>query len=158
MKKYILIVSQVFPGTHPRKGWLTLFGPKILNSKKKHTIRENYALWKKRIDEVNAGKAVISVRYWTGRPYYSPQNFLFNIYAGQVGIEKCSVYMNDDKPGLPSISIGSDDITKGILTDNETLKVIENDGISVQDFIDWFKKPVHNGCIIHFTNLRYGKV
>lgn len=100
IKTYVLTVSRNFPATHPRKGEKTEFVLKIQNGlgitckncrevsrfdgdccgylpgqkgEKLHTIRANYDFWKKRIDEVNEGKAILSLRYWTGKPYCSKQ-------------------------------------------------------------------------------------
>ena len=62
MKTYVLTISKNFPSTHSKKGTPTNFFYKIKSGDKKHTIRANYELWKKRIDEVNEGKAIISLR------------------------------------------------------------------------------------------------
>jgi len=91
IKIYKMPISRVFPATHPRVGELTLFYDKIRNGMKSidyshnnasnecklHTVRANYKLWKKRIDEVNAGEAVLVVYEWEGKPYHSWQNNLF---------------------------------------------------------------------------------
>lgn len=45
--------------------------------KKLHTCRANYSLWKKRIDEVNEGKAILVIYEWTDKPYNSITNKLF---------------------------------------------------------------------------------
>ena len=64
MKTYNIMLSVVFPATHPRKGQPTGFKEKVLRAvcktgerylsdirPKVHTIRANYPLWKKRIEE-----------------------------------------------------------------------------------------------------------
>lgn len=73
MKTYVITVSEKFPTKHKRKGEPTFFRENILAVKKIHTIRNNYEFWKKRIDEVQNGNAVLSIRVWTGKPYASPQ-------------------------------------------------------------------------------------
>lgn len=55
MKTYVLTFSRRFPGTHPRAGEATNFVEKILGHEKIHTIRSNFPLWKKRIEEVQKG-------------------------------------------------------------------------------------------------------
>ena len=100
MKTYVLMVSERFPQTHKRKGELTYFPTKIKNGEKIHTIRANYDLWEKRINDIKNGLARLSVRVWE--------------------------------------------------------EIAKNDGLSLEDFCDWFKvrsnKPM---AIIHFTAMRY---
>lgn len=102
MKTYVLTVSRYFPTTHKRKGERTSFVCKILHAinfdeagnglykicsnecetscfrrlidPKIHTIRANYDLWAKRIKEVQEGKAILSIRYWSGKPYHKDEN------------------------------------------------------------------------------------
>ena len=81
MKTHVLIVSRTFPKKHPKAGQPTYFDSKILltidptihavveldgevtTEKKLTTIRSNYELWKKRIDEVNQGIAIAKGEY-----------------------------------------------------------------------------------------------
>jgi hypothetical protein len=102
LKTYVLIVSRNFPTTHPRKGEPTYFPENILKGlnmntdesidPKGHTIRGNYDLWKKRIDEVAAGKAVLSIRYWTGKPYNSKQETIIDLTEDHgVGVQKIAI-------------------------------------------------------------------
>jgi hypothetical protein len=163
MKCYVLIVSRFFPKTHPMCGHETYFVDNIENEKKIHTIRLNYELWKKRINEVNSKKAYISLRYWSGSPY----NYLRD---GSKQIEFGRLY----KAGIQKIEMHhfSTKLNQGYLTTIETQidgrhagvglrDVAENDGLMYQDFRRWFfpdykKNDVHvNGGIIHFTDFRY---
>ena len=88
MKTYVITLSQNFPAKHPRKGEPTNFNVQLLNAvwrshnmsvgfpqfgMKLHTIRANYELWSKRFKKIDAGNAVLAVRYWTGKPYHSKQ-------------------------------------------------------------------------------------
>src|SRR3954469_18122827 len=84
LKKYVLTVSEKFPKTHPRSGHDTEFANKILDRTKIHTIRGNYPFWSKRIDAINRGEAILSIRQWTGKPYNSPQIEIHTLYRGQV--------------------------------------------------------------------------
>ena len=112
-----------------------------------HTIRANYPLWKKRIDEVNAGKAVLSIRYWSGKPYNSKQVEIAKLT--EAGIQMLE---------FTSLGFRSRPIINGYMEDgNYFSKLAKNDGLSLQDFEDWFKgydlsQPM---AIIHFTNFRY---
>lgn len=144
LKVYVLMVSQVFPCKHPRAGEETNFLSLILFQSKKHTIRLNFALWEKRIAEINAGRAVLHIRYWTGKPYKSKQQTYVELTQGQVGLQKLTfdrflVFIDD---------IGSDVQLKTLA---------KNDGLSKEDFVNWFKpfKLDHDYAIIHFTKFRY---
>ncbi len=144
MKTYILIISEKFPKTHPKAGEPTNFALAIKHYDKIHTIRGNYDLWLKRFEKINAGEAVLSVRVWSGKPYKSKQQEIFRYdYKRKIGIEK-----------LMFEKVGDYQMPK--LTDLITLA--KNDGLSLQDFKDWFKgsdfsKPM---AVIHFTDFRYG--
>lgn len=161
MKKYVIILSQAFPVTHPRKGEPTGFKEKVLvaiNSKndpsryvseyKAHTIRANYEFWKKRFDEINAGNACLSLRQWTGKPYRSKQVEIVRLTKDDgIGIEKL-VFPNRSTAWVnyPNRRL-SVDISYLALAD----------GLSLEDWCAWFRhydlsKPL---AIIHFTPLRY---
>jgi hypothetical protein len=140
LKTYVLIVSCNFPATHTNAKQPTFFVPKIKKVEKIHTIRTNYYFWKKRIDEINKGNAVLSVRFWTGNPYNSKQKEVCKFH--KLGIQKIDISTK---------KIKIDKIEK---TDIRTT-LSHNDGLSLTDFNNWFKKPLKNGCIIHFTERRY---
>jgi hypothetical protein len=77
VKIYRMQLSRVFPATHPRAGETTDFAEKIKAIRKTHTIRANYELGKKRIDEVDAGNAILIIYEWEGKTYRSAQKNLF---------------------------------------------------------------------------------
>lgn len=139
-KTYVLIISPRFPKTHKRSGECTDFYSNIMDEVKLHTIRNNYPLWKHRVDEINAGRAVLSVRAWEGLPYRSPQLEL--IEYSSVGIQQLEQtplcwWVDTEFPA-------------------STIDLAENDGLSLEDFEDWFKKPPKEPiAIIHFTDFRY---
>lgn len=153
-KCYVLTVSKNFPSYHPKKGENTGFVDMIMNSKKIHTIRGNYELWKKRIDEVNEGKAYISLRYWSDQPYKSKQVEFLKLYKfGYQSIEWNEHLMfsidGSDWDSLDNI----------ILYNIDPIHTLSrNDGLSYRDFYNWFKlrepKPF-SGIIIHFTDFKY---
>lgn len=144
-KVYVITLSKVFPVNHPRRGDDTDFYLKMFMDEKLHTIRGNYQFWKRRIDEVNAGNAVLEIRQWTGKPYCSKQETKFVLNSG-LGYQKinvkCKKFVFIEIDNLPLISV-------------DYLTVIENDGLNEEDFKAWFKKDLTDGIIIHFTYLRY---
>lgn len=150
MKTYVLTLSKVFPKNHKRAGEPTDFELLFKDNNyfdKIHTIRANYPLWEQRISEIQAGRAVLSVRQWTGNPYRSKQVEIASLTADDgVGIQKLSF-------SREMLSFEIDD--KGFAIPEDLLA--ENDGLSLEDWIDWFKgydldKPM---AIIHFTKFRY---
>lgn len=155
IKTHVLIVSRTFPGTHPKAGEKTGFIDSIYFGNKKHTIRSNYDLWKNRIDEINAGTAILSVRYWSGRPYHKDKN----------GIGQIEVLQLDKNSGIGVQELKSTDGTLaliqskiGIAQHYHMATLAKNDGLSFEDFKAWFKDydMTTPKAIIHFTkNFRY---
>lgn len=150
MKTYVLTLSKVFPKTHKRAGEPTDFELLFKDNNyfdKIHTIRANYPLWGERISRIQEGKARLSIRQWTGKPYRSKQVEIASLTADDgVGIQKLSF-------SREMLSFEIDD--KGFAIPESLLA--ENDGLSLEDWIDWFKgydldKPM---AIIHFTKFRY---
>ena len=152
MKTFVLTVSRRFPVTHKRKVELTFFADKLYFGQKIHTIRANYNLWFKRIEQVQKGEAILSIRYWSGKPYNSKQFEIRQLDKDSgIGVQRIEFY--EDKDGVPSI--------KYPLINNHAepdIKVIaDNDGLSFEDFKEWFKgydlsEPM---AILHFTKFRY---
>lgn len=142
MKTYVLIVSTKFPSTHYKAGQTTDFVRKIADCIKLHTLRQNYGLWAKRAKEINDGKAILSVRIWTGLPRKSPQKEVLTFTS--IGVEK--LRMKDNEVFINGKAAG---FTTSLLA--------ENDGLSFAEFLDWFKNhdPSQTLAIIHFTTLRY---
>lgn len=151
MKTYVITVSRTFPATHRMAGEPTGFETAIFEGTKIHTIRANYEYWKKRIEAVQNGEAIISIRVWSGKPYASPQVELkrFSKEDG-VGIQKLMFHSN----GLWTRS----SIDNGDQIEKVSIKKLsENDGLEFVDFLNWFEKydisqPL---AIIHFTSFRY---
>lgn len=145
MKTYIITVSRIFPKTHKRAGEKTQFTNKIFNGSKIHTIRSNYELWTKRINEVKEGKALISLRFWSGRPYNSKQ----------IEFSKITSENNIDVQKIQIDGVWRYKINDG-LTRFGIEEIANNDGLSVQDFKEWFKNYDYAPmAIIHFTGKRY---
>ena len=150
MKTYVLTISQQFTTTHERKGQDTNFIPLILQGSKKHTIRGNYDLWKKRFDKINAGEAVLSIRVWEGKPYNSKQIEMLQLdNTNGIGIEKVIFddYLYSCRIDGTRFSVSSENIP-------------DNDGLSLGDFEEWFKgyDLSNEMVIIHFTDFRYNSI
>lgn len=150
MKTYVITVSEKFPKTHLKAGQETGFIDKIINKHKIHTIRSNYALWKKRFEEIDKGKACLSVRVWEGVAYKSKQREIFVFYKSD-GISLQKIEFNNEENLY---------IYESSWIDNKpqlVWDVAKNDGLKFEDFLHWFKdydlsEPM---AIIHFTNFRY---
>lgn len=142
-KIVVLMVSRVFPSYHKSKGELTRFEQKIRDKNKIHTIRANYEKWKRKIDQIRNGEAVLSIREWQGVPYHSKQNYLF--YYNQEDALEVSKLTKDENGYLinDTIRVSEEELAK-------------NDGLTLDEFQEWFKVfPSEPMAIIHFTGFRY---
>lgn len=153
MKTYVITLAKVFPAGHPRAGEPTHFRHKVeaaINGwsdhwLKLHTIRGNYSLWKKRFEQIDAGKACLSIREWSGKPYHSKQVEIARLTKEDgIGIQKLEYNFKEC-----ILQIGN------LLLDPERLAL--NDGLTRKEWENWFNgsdfsKPL---AIIHFTKFRY---
>jgi len=161
VKTYVITVSRVFPIKHNLAGEPTYFINSIINTInrniqtyriKAHTIRSNYPLWEKRIKEVQAGKAILSLRYWDGKPYRSKQKEILALDSSSgIGIQKLVFFEGDSY--CPYVYQDNSTSNNPVLIE----KLANNDGLTLEEFIEWFKdydltKPL---AIIHFTKFRY---
>jgi len=151
MKTYVITLSKYFLATHKRAGEKTNFKEKFLSGEKIHTIRANYPLWEKRIKEVQEGRAVLSIRQWTGKPYRSKQIEIATLTAKNgIGVQKLIFVGNDIM--LPVVEYGGNKFRS-----MDRYRLASNDGLSFKNWVDWFRgydlsKPM---AIIHFTKFRY---
>lgn len=136
----VLIVAKTFLKYHGKSGEPTDFGNKIQSGEKIHTIRSNFKEWEKKIRKIQEGDATLSVRQWLGVPYRSAQVKLFEF--DDVSIQKLEFI--DGKfivDGEREVKIG---------------ELAKNDGLTVQDFKDWFKVfPTTPMAVIHWTKFKY---
>ena len=142
-KQVVLMIAKNFLAYHKKAGQSTEFEAKIKDKEKVHTIRPNYEKWKEKIEEVKSGKAELVLKQWEGRPYHSTPNKLFVFDAkDEVEVSKLTktadgFFVND------TIKVEPEDLAK-------------NDGLSLQDFEDWFKVfPNEPMAILHFNSFRY---
>lgn len=160
MKTYVLTLSKVFPSYHIRKGEETNFraafnagqpfpidADTFCEFPKLHTIRANYELWAKRFEEIEKGKAQLSIRQWSGKPYHSKQEIIVNLTKEDgIGIQKMMV------AGCSTIH------PKFVDSCSVNCKTLaHNDGLSEVDWRNWFERydltePL---AVIHFTKFRY---
>lgn len=163
MKTYVITLSLFFPVTHSHAGESTGFKDKFLAAignkdgdwKKLHTIRANYKLWKKRFDEIAEGKACLSVRQWTGKPYRSKQVELARLtHKDGIGIQQLKIDKFPDEDSTAWYGF----VDGHTQNHNEFFeKLAHNDGLTIADWCEWFKdydlsKPL---AAIHFTKFRY---
>ena len=141
LKTYVITLSKTFQQGHPLAGQPTNFRESFERGLKIHTIRCNYDLWAKRLDEVIAGRAVLSLRQWSGKPYNSKQESPIRILTKEDGV------------GYQKIT------QQRLFTDYFIINEYgaHHDGLSHSDFYNWFdprptKEPY---IIIHFTPFRY---
>lgn len=134
------MIAKHYPAHFRIKGHPTNFYEKILSGSKIHTIRKNYNLWEKRIEEVELGNAVLELRQWEGLPYRSKQITLLTLSNKHgVGIQKYRFI--PEKSAL----------------DTTPEEIAKNDGLIFKHFQEWFAEadPNDDLAIIHFTPFRY---
>lgn len=180
MITYVLTLSQSFPSSHRRAGEPTYFLEKMHNAltgqnfclhntgmdnsygcttlwcetireKKLHTIRANYDLWAKRFEKIEAGKAVLSIRQWVGKPY------------GKGSTQKeIAILTKDDGIGIQRLEFKNGNIWCPLVGGRSPYypsEIAASDGLSLTDWLDWFRgyDPTKPMAIIHFTNYRYNR-
>ena len=179
IKHYNIMLSQAFPVGHPKAGKPTDFvsafnnaqmcarcrekrtamcmGECVIGYLKRHTIRANYELWRRRIEAVERGEAVINIRVWNGKPYRSKTTLIATLTAQDgVGIQRLE---------FPRQNLGSAVIDyrlrmvadRPITTTTDIRTLAKNDGLSYTNWRAWFSgydlsQPL---AIIHFTKFRY---
>lgn len=177
MKTYVITLSKVFPKELSKSGGYTSFKDRFLLATgcpdcdtkqnlwhgdykypcrlclrailhpKIHTIRANYPLWKARFEEIEAGRARLSVRQWAGKPYRSKQEEIASLTASDgIGIQMLSFapYYTLAVPFVDGRRIATNTLAS-------------NDGLRDADWREWFMhydltQPM---AIIHFTKFRY---
>lgn len=154
-KKINIVVAKAYPKIHKRAGQPTDFAKKIVNNTKLHTIRGNYDLWRVNADKMQSGNYLLSVSQWSSTPRQSKQREIFNTDE-RIGVERITI----------AYSVATDTIEVSVeqqaLSQSEIVTLAANEGLSLDDFIDWFfAKARHesdktfSGVIVHFTPLRY---
>nr|DAQ59753.1 MAG TPA: hypothetical protein [Caudoviricetes sp.] len=142
-----LMLSKVFTSGHSKAGQPTRFKEQLMDGTKKHTIRGNYQYWAKKAEQINAGKMVLSIRQWTGRPYNSEQEEIMQLHT--LRVQAISINITD---ATPMVGVYGD--TDKLLSAEEIEKMARNDGLCVEDWLEWMcpKGKPFAGAILHFTN------
>ncbi len=148
MKTFVLIVSRHFPKTHPAAGEETHFVESILDLIKKTTIRGNYEYWGNIVDQVNAGKAILSIRYWTGSPYNYQKDG-----SKQKEFARCTKIKVDkiDIKRQGNFLIFKNEIC---LHHKKVERLIEKEGFTNENnFYDWFPQEEFSGIMLGFLEI-----
>lgn len=180
MKTYVITLSQNFPAKHPRKGQPTGFADKVQEAlnyvkyhgiegmrptkrAKIHTMRTNWDLWSKRFRKIYEGKACLSLRVWSGKPYHSKQIEIARLTKEDgIGIQPAYIeemqFLGNDEIEVRMRIVGGYDsrhIKEDPIIDGRAIAA--NDGLVLRDWLPFFKG--HNFmeplAIIHFTPFRY---
>ena len=181
MKTYVIILAENYPAGHQYAGESTYFKNKFLyglgcpdcsyanathpcpgkgryacprgSLKKLHTLRGNYEMWKKRFAEIETGRACLSVRVWSGRPYHSKQKELARLTKGDgIGLQRVRIYNVGDGARYAMLLNAAGDKVGRI----ETYKLANNDGLPLFAWEDWFRKANDpDFAVIQFTKFRY---
>ena len=157
MKTYYIMFSRVFPDTYYKTGD-TNFKQLILEGIKTSTIRENLDFWKPRINKVQQGQAILSLREWTGKPLRSAQREFTQITQDDhLAIDPVRIH---HAPGKASVWVGDDEIgnifhhgLNDIYDYSTRLKEFSTrEGFpTVGDFFQWFNVEF-NGGFIHWES------
>lgn len=158
MKTYVLTLSQFFQKKHKRIGEPTCFRQKFENKDKIHTIRANKKLWFERLDNIYNHDAILSIRQWSGKPYASKQIVLADLTAENACVGVQELVFEDNDVMKPRIVVEPNLFApEGKLIPVEPELLANNDGLSLEDWVEWFKsydlsKPM---AVIQFTSFRY---
>jgi hypothetical protein len=166
IKKHKLNIRNIFPEEHSKAGKETFYAHKIIGivsgikqtnnyGEKIHVVEQNYDYWKKRIDMVNCGDAVLDLYCYFGDDFRKFHTFDKN---SGLDIQKLGFFKNSN---LPFVSITTTShggrAMSATLREIDINQLAENNGLSLQDFQEWLNisdcsKPL---AIIHFTKFRY---
>ena len=116
-------------------------------------MRGKYELWEKRFRKINSDQAYISLCVWSGIPYKSQKIEIARLTRKDgIGLQKAKFSRFSDGLIYPDlVHIDGKDI--------EGNKVAANDGLSYNDWENWFLSSKYDLseplAIIHFTKFRY---
>ncbi|MBR6931124.1 MAG: hypothetical protein IKH61_13000 [Bacteroidales bacterium] len=157
MKTYQITLSKVFPSKHPRHGQPTEFRELYEDAIKLHTIRANFPHWKGRFEYIYINEGILSIRQWSGKPYASKQELITNLCAAdRIGLQEL-VFVDGDI-NRPHIVKEPDLFNpERTLIPVDIYDLATNDGLTIQDWLDWFKgyDLTESMAVIQFTGFRY---
>ena len=151
MKDVILLSSKFFP-SHFRAGEETGFRGKVLDGRKRHTCRRDYAYWKERITTLQEKNGTLCLREWTAiLPGSSRQEDIMEVPAGTYSVQPLLL----KRDGFRFIAE----------VEGHPVKLEElarNDGLTPEEFTAWFipafdeaGKNELSFAVIQFTAFRY---
>ena len=128
----------------------TSFVPAIIQNIKKHTVRKT-----------DSWKSGMKIHHWLGNPRNTkstPPPFCFHegVCDGTERVTMVRYAQNVMEIGIVVSHAG----TYRKLDAYQILELCRNDGLTLDEFIDWFLPPgteKWHGRIIHYTPLRYAK-
>lgn len=170
----VITLARKFLQGHPKAGQPTFFVSSLWNSIYPIAIprnvpiqefRDDYTIWELGSGECRKHHTIrfgrrwktgdkASLRVWSGNPYRSPQIAI----ASDVTLRVVDVWV-DYHPVTRCIQRASDGkvICQLIEIDDRLQTLAANDGLSPQDFLDWFqvgkKKGVHEAQILIWGNV-----
>ncbi len=159
MHTYEIMLSKKFLSWHPRKGQPTNFAETFRNAKI-HTMRGEYDAWNARFEQIYAGEACISVKIWEGESFRSKKIEIARLTREDgISLQRLDFIKNTTPGGFSSWNCTE------VLIDGHrwpTDLVAHNDGLSKQDWLDWFFRdpnfdPNDPVALINFTSKRYNK-
>lgn len=145
VKRHRLIIDKFFPEWHSRSGQPTHFGSKITglsNHVKIHEISADYSGWMKIIEEVNAGKAKMTICYREIR-----------------NMEMCDTKIRSLSNLKMQIGQFLSPVSAGMKVEDKIIPIAvlaKNQGLSETDFLEWYKYYADKTVgIMHFTDFEY---
>ncbi len=156
------MLARVFPAHHPRKGEPTYFVEKTLKGLPGNTsltgidiefCLTTYGTAKPKLHTVRAGKRwktgyIADIRVWSGQPYKAPQEKLVKVPVTVYDFQICY------DGNMYSIRIDGKTI-------EDSLLLIENDGLTLDEFTFWFELTtdtlgvIFDGQLICWGEVKY---
>jgi len=161
----VITFSRVFPSYHPRKGEPTFFVEKIWSTEMfkkdfdRGIIKDAFKNYEERNFEpkwhtIRAGKRwkvgdKFSPRVWSGKPYASKQI----VIAPDIEIKKVWNVRINPNGNYTEVMLTTKSVN--VFTLLSCGNVAENDGLDVNDFINWFQKAGDYQIICWNENINY---
>jgi len=150
IKMAVLTLSKCFMAGHSNAGKQTGFAEKLESGEKRHTIRANYKWWARKAEQINAGKMVLCIRQWSGRPYFSQQVELKRLERVRLQHIVIRHEWNADRISMHEVVY----IDGRKLSLEEEMELAKNDGLTYEEWLEWMcqhNRDLADGVIIHFT-------
>lgn len=145
VKRHLMIIAKHFPDWHIKSGQPTHFGSKVTGLSdqiKIHEICTDYDAWFKIVDEINSGKAKLTICYREIRNMEMWDTKILSLSNIRMQIGRFS-----------------SSIVDGIEIGDKIIPIADfagNNGLSEADFIEWYKYYTDKTVgIIHFTDFEY---